>query len=1139
MMSGGGEDVQSRLQALSPSKRALLEQRLLEQRIVAASRNAITPRPERSTAPLSYSQELLWLLSHLFYGGVAYNAPAAFRLSGPLDGDCLERALEALVERHEILRTTYRIVGDQPLQVIADDASVELQRLDLSDRPAEEAEADLQRILYDESQIDLDLVNGPVMRPTLIRLGPDDHVLMIVLHHIATDGYSRAIFFNDLTILYDSILRGDPSPLPPLPIQYADYAVWHRKWLDDGVLDAQLAYWKEKLAGAPSRLDLPTDFPRPPVRSFVGDHASLGIETATREGLRAISRSSDGTLFVGLVAVFAMLLKRYSGQDDVVIGTPFAGRNRTELERMVGYFINPLALRIDLSGDPTFEELVGRTRETTVEAFAHADVPYEMIVRATNPERDLSQTPVFQAMLVLHNPEWLTERPIFQPEGTEASEVRHGKGWSKFDVLIGISERATGLNTTWEYSTELFKPQTVRQMMEHFRTLAGSAAQHPDRRLSKLSMLSEKERTRLLASSPPARSQPERESIKELFEEQVKRTPAATAIAFEGDRLTYAQLNERANKLAWLLRSHGAAPGTFVGVMLEKSLDAVAAVLAVMKAGAAYVPLDPNYPTDRLEFMLEDARPQILLTREELVAGLPATAATTVTVESQAVAGASTGDDPPTVASGDDTAYAIYTSGSTGLPKAAMIANRSLASAFFAYEEAYRLRELRCHAQLASFSFDVFTGDIVRALLVGAKLVLCPLEVVADPAALYTLMVEEGVDAVELVPTTATLLFDYGRREKKPLDFLRLVSIGGEAWRTDKYLSFKQLCGPRTRLINSYGLTEATMDSAWFEPEPDAELTPGRFMPLGRAFANTRVYVLDPDLEPVPTGIPGELCIGGVAVGQGYLNRPDLSAERFVADPFADEPGARLYRTGDLARRLADGTIEFVGRADRQLKIRGFRVEPGEIEAVLERHPGIDAAAVTARQDSSGETRLVAYLVPADDADAPTPDELFELASEHVPVYMIPSAWVTLAAPPLTPNGKIDVDALPEPDWSHGPVAERVAPRTDTERALAEIWGRVLSVDEVGVTDNFFVLGGHSLLAVKLFTQIEARWGIKLPLATLFRGGTIEQLAATIEGEREWGMPPTIVPVRPEGSRPPLFIVGGIDGEVIHYRALV
>jgi amino acid adenylation domain-containing protein len=1091
--------------------------------------------------PLSYSQELLWLLSHVFYGGVAYNSPAALRLQGRLAPDVLERALEALVARHEILRTTYRIVGDQPMQIVADEPAVELRRMDLSALPADERERELQRFLNDESQVAIDLVEGPVIRPTLIRLGPEEHVLMVMLHHIATDGYSRAIFLDDLTALYESIRRGEPSPLPPLPIQYADYAVWHRTWLEQGVLETQLAYWKETLAGAPSRLDLPTDFARPPVRSYVGDHESVGLDQETLDGLRASSRAAGGTLFVGLVSLFAALLQRYSGQDDIVIGTPFAGRTRKELEGMIGYFINPLALRVDLSGDPSFAELLRRTRETTVSAFAHADVPYEMIVRATSPERDLSQTPVFQTMLVLHNPEWLTRRPTFQPEGIVATEVRHGKGWAKFDVLVGMSERTTGLNTTWEYSTELFKPETVRQMMEHFRTLAGSAAASPDRRLSKLPMLGEAERAKLVRAwngSDVAVS--EAASVKEQFEQQAARTPDATAVVFESEELAYGELNRRANRLAWLLReSADVGPGAFVGIMLEKSLDAVVAVLAVMKAGAAYIPLDPNYPADRLEFMLEDSNPQVLVTRPELAETLPARSTALVVDVSSEDVPATRDDDPPTAAGPDDIAYAIYTSGSTGMPKAALIANRSLASAFYAYEQAYRLSELRCHAQLASFSFDVFTGDIVRALLVGAKLVLCPMDTVVDPARLYALMVEQGVDAVELVPATAGLLFEYAEREGKRLDFMRLISIGGEAWRTDRYAAYRRLCGPDTRLINSYGLTEATMDSTWFEPQPDEVLPPGRFMPIGRPFANTRVYILDANMEPVPVGIPGELCIGGVAVGRGYLNLPELTAARFVDDPFADEPGARLYRTGDLARRLADGTIEFVGRADRQLKIRGFRVEPGEVEAVLERHNAVQTAVVVSREDPSGETRLVAYLVPADRAAPPSPDELYGFAGEHVPAHMLPSAWVVLDAPPLTPNGKVDVDALPAPEWGQTTTSEHVAPRTETERALAAIWAAVLGVDDVGVTDNFFVLGGHSLMAVRLFGRIEERFGKKLPLTSLFRGATVEQLADMIDEDRRSDTPPTIVPVRPQGTRPPLFIIGGIDGEVIHYRALV
>ncbi len=649
----------------------------------------------------------------------------------------------------------------------------------------------------------------------------------------------------------------------------------------------------------------------------------------------------DATLFVGLLATFGILLSRYSGQEDIVIGTPFAGRNRTELESMVGYFINPLALRLDLSGDPTFSELLGRARETVLEGFAHADVPYEDVVRATRPQRDLSQTPVFQAMMVLHNPAWQTQRPKFEPEGIRCVEITHEKGWSKFDLLLGMSERTTGLNTTWEYSTELFRPNTIERMMEHFRTLVESAGASPERPISKLSMLSQGERGQMVrAWNTPSAPLPQTESIKELFEAQVAKTPEAPAVSFQGTTISYAELNRRANRVAWMLRERGAAPGDLIGILMEKSLDLLPAVLGVVKSGAAYVPIDPLYPPDRIEFMVSDASPKLLLTQLKHVEVAPLGAEQVVALDAPGALDGFAESDPPQIHNGDDLAYVIYTSGSTGKPKGAMIAHRSLASAFFAYERAYKLRELNAHAQMASFSFDVFTGDMIRSLLVGAKLVLCPIETVVDPAALHALMLEQGIDAAEFVPATAAMLFEWCEREAKTLEHMRIVIVSSEAWRNDKYVFFKSLCGPDTRLINSYGLTEATIDSTWFEPSSEEELLPGRFVPIGRALDNTRVYVLDQNLEPQPIGIPGELCVGGVPVARGYLNRPELTAEKFVPDPFdPDRPDALLYRTGDLARWLPDGAIDFLGRTDRQIKIRGFRIEPGEIEAVLERHP--------------------------------------------------------------------------------------------------------------------------------------------------------------------------------------------------------
>jgi amino acid adenylation domain-containing protein len=1098
-MEADRRSISERLADLTLAERAIMERSLIERRMSVARQNAIPRWEGTGPAPLSYAQELLWLLSQVFDDGVAYNAPGAFRLEGDLDLDLLARSLQALVERHSILRTTYVVRDGTPVQLIADAQPIEINVVDLRDLPPDERNAETQRILKQEARFRFDLVNGPVMRPTVIRLAEEEHVLMLNMHHIATDGYSRTALYRDLTALYEAFAKGLPSPLEPLPIQYVDYAVWQRRWLDGGVADAQLQYWKRKLANAPSRLDLPTDFPRPPIRSWVGDNLSVMLDRPTREALRATAREGNATLFVALLATFGILLSRYSGQDDIVVGTPFAGRTRTELDSMVGYFINPLALRLDLSGDPTFAELVARTRETTLEAFAHADVPYENVVREVNPERDLSQTPVFQAMAVFHNPAWRTARPKFEPEGIRCTEISHEKGWSKFDLLLGMSERSEGLNTTWEYSTELFQRSTIERMSEHFCALVESAGASPELRLSRLSMLSPAERTKVLTSwNAPSSPLPQRESIKELFEEQAAQTPTAPAVWFDGEQLSFDQLNKRANRIAWLLRELGVGPGAFVGILMEKSLDLVPAVLGVLKAGGAYIPLDPLYPAERIEFMVGDAEPRIVLTQLAHLGKFSGESPPRIALDRANVLEGLPEDDPPAAACGDDLAYAIYTSGSTGQPKAAIVANRSLASAYFAWERAYRLRSLSAHAQMASFSFDVFTGDLIRSLLAGAKLVLCPIDTVVDPAALYDLILAQGIDAAEFVPATASLLLEYAEREGKTLEHMQLVVVGSEAWRTDMYARFKQVCGGRTRLINSYGLTEATIDSTWFEASADTELVPGRFVPIGRPLDNTRVYILDSALEPQPIGIPGELCVGGVAVARGYLNRPELTAQRFLPDPFTSESDALLYRTGDLARWLTDGTIDFLGRTDRQIKIRGFRIEPGEIEAMLEQRAEIRAAAVVERLDPRGNPRLIAYLEAK--GHCATAAELREFLAELVPNYMIPSAYVPVERLPLTPNGKVDVDALPEPHWETVSAAEQfVAPHSEMERLITAIWSSLLSVSEIGIHDNFFALGGHSLLAMQVMSRLRSELDVSLPLRAIFDAPTVRQLASEVE----------------------------------------
>ena len=1100
-MSSPGDrpDLDARLAKLSGPQRALLERRLLEQRAATAASTRIPRRETLSPVPLSYSQELLWLLSQLEGQGVAYNAPAAFRLQGSIDPAALQQALDSLVARHEILRTTYDLVDDHPMQVVAASPAVELRLIDLSELPELEREAELSRLLHAESEHPFDLRVGPVLRPFLIRLAPDDHVFFNVMHHIATDGWSRAVLHEDLTELYDAVVEQRAPRLAPLQIQYADYAVWHRKWLDSGVLAQQLDYWKEALRGAPSRLELPTDRARPAVRAYAGDHTSRMLSMGLRQRLEAIGREGGGTLFMALLAAYATLLHRYSGQDDIVIGTPFAGRHRSELESMLGYFINPLALRVDLSGEPTFTELLARARATTLNSFAHADVPYEMVVRATSPERDLSQTPVFQVMMALHNPQWERSRPKFEPGGVIATELVHEKGWAKFDLLLGMSQRPSGLNTTWEYSTELFDDATGARIARHFEKLLESIVENPDRPIGRLPMLLDEERHVILSrwSKAPATFRQDK-LVKDLFEEWVLRTPDADAVVFRGSRLSYRQLDERSNRLANRLRRLGVDRGRLVGVYMSKSLDLVAAVLGVIKAGGAYLPLDPLYPAERIEFMLEDARPALLITSPDELHHFQASDIT-VFSEWAELAGESA-DSPPTVATPDDLAYVIYTSGSTGNPKGAMITNGSLVNAFHAYDEAYRLTdETSCHLQMASFSFDVFTGDLIRSLLSGSKLVLCPLEVVMDPEELHALMLEEAVDCAEFVPAVATLLFEHVEAIGRTLETMRVLVVSSEGWRTDKHEFYARLCGANTRLINAYGLTEATIDSTYFEAE--TPLIPDRFVPIGRPLANSEIYLVDPNLEPVPVGIPGELCIGGAGVALGYLNRPDLTAERFVDNPFGT-PGSRLYKTGDLARWLPDGNVEFLGRADRQLKIRGFRIEPGEVEAVIERHPGVRASAVIPLQRGQGDVRLVAYYEPTGQGNPPAPQELRDVLGAELPAFMVPSAFIRVSPLPLTPNGKLDHNALPRPDALDFAEPDSAPLRTETEFAVANLWREVLDVEAVGGGDNFFSLGGHSLLAARVISRLNSQAGVQLTLRAIFEAPTVTALASLVDEQR-------------------------------------
>ncbi|RMF31802.1 MAG: amino acid adenylation domain-containing protein, partial [Chloroflexi bacterium] len=1089
--------------------------------------------------PVSFAQQRLWFLDQFEPGSPFYNVPTAVRLSGRLDVVALERTLNEIVRRHESLRTTFTALDGEPMQVISPSLTLPLPIVDLRHLPEAEREAEAMRLAQEEARRPFDLSRGPLLRTTLLWLDEEEYLILLTMHHIICDGWSIGVFIGELTTLYTAFTSGQPSPLPELPIQYADFAVWQREWLQGEVLEEQLAYWKQQLGDDPGILELPTDRPRPPIYTNNGAVLSRKLSKRLADALQALSREEGVTLFMTLLAAFQTLLHRYTGQEKISVGTPIANRNRAEIEGLIGFFVNTLVLRTDLSGNPTFRHLLKRVREVTLGAYAHQDLPFEMLVDALQPERDMSHTPLFQVMFILQN------APVQGQElpGLTLSQVETHPGTSTFDLTLSMAEGPDGLEASVEYNTDLFDAATIRRMLDHFQTLLEAIAADPDRPIAELPLLTEAERRQLLVEwNDTATDHPQDLCVHQLFEAQAERTPDAIAVvlpSMDGGpdaRLTYGELNRRANQVAHHLRRLGVGPETVVGICVERSLEMVIGALGVLKAGGAYLPLDPLYPQERLAYMLDDAGVTILLTDSSTLPRLSkmealrdkATRAEAVEATGDEALRAEGGDPhhsslithpsslttltlddwtlfahepttpPESPVAPTNLAYLIYTSGSTGQSKGVMIEHRSLVNAYRGWEASYQLRSVRTHLQMANFAFDVFSGDLVRALCSGGRLVLCPREWLLDPERLYGLMRREGVECAEFVPAVLRHLIQYLDETGERLDFMRLLICGSDSWYVSEYRRFLRFCGPETRLINSFGLTEATIDSCFFEGSA-MDLAGEQVVPIGRPFANVRLYILDDHLQPVPVGVPGELFIGGLGVARGYHNRPELTEEKFIPDPFSDDPNARLYRTGDRARYLPDGNIEFLGRLDYQVKVRGYRIELGEIEATLGRHPAVREAAVVALEVAPGDKRLAAYIVPAGET-VPTAGELRRFLQERLPDYMVPSAYVVMDALPLTPNGKVDRQALPEPQWSRRQLAgEYVAPRTPVEEVLAGIWSQVLGVEEVGVHDNFFELGGHSLLATQLVSRVREAFEIELPLRHVFECPTIATLAERIE----------------------------------------
>ncbi|HWS86509.1 MAG TPA: amino acid adenylation domain-containing protein [Pyrinomonadaceae bacterium] len=1029
--------------------------------------------------PLSFAQQRLWFLNQLEPGNPFYNIPSAARLEGRLDVAALEQTLTEIVRRHEALRTTFASEGGEPVQLINPAEPLTLPVTDLSALPEVEREAEARRLVQEEALRPFDLAASPLLRASLLRLAEEEHIALFTMHHIVSDGWSMGVLIREVASLYEAYTAGQESPLEELSIQYADYAYWQRAWLQGDALERQLDYWREELADAPALLQLPTDRPRPAVQTFNGANQPFILSPQLSEALKELSRREGATLYMTLMAAFQALLHRYTGQGDILVGSPIANRNRGETEALIGFFVNTLVLRGRVVPGESFRGLLRQVRERTLGAYAHQDVPFEKLVEELRPERSLSHSPLFQVMMVWQN----TPREEPGLGGLRLSPVGGESATAKFDLHLAMSEGAGGeVRGVLEYNTDLFDAETVGRMVSHFERLLAAVAADPEQAVGELPLLSHEERSLLLAEwNDTAAAYPSDKSIHRLFEEQAARTPDAVALVFGDVELTYAELNGRANQLAHYLQSLGVGPESLVGVMMERSPEMVLSLLGVLKAGGAYVPFEPTQPSKRLAAMAEDARPSVLLTQESLRAHVPAGVEGVVCLDAEWAEVERQGAHNPTggvVA--DNCAYVIYTSGSTGRPKGVAITHRS-AVAFIAWAaETFPAEDFAGVLASTSISFDLSVFELFATLARGGRVIL-----VENALQLASAGAAEGVTLINTVPSAMAELVRMGAVPES----VRVVNLAGEALKNQLAQGVYEQTAVE-RVYNLYGPSEDTTYSTYTLVERGARREPT----IGRPVSNTRAYVLDRYMQPVPVGVAGELHVGGAGLARGYLNRPNTTAEKFIPDPFSQEPGARLYRTGDLARFLPDGDIEFLGRVDFQIKLRGFRIELGEIEAALASHPAVREAVAVVREDG-GDKRLVAYLV----ADAPAPAaELRQYLRERVPDYMVPSAFVLLEGMPLNANGKVDRKALPAPGVEMMGRAY-TAPRTPVEEELAGIWAEVLRVERVGVEDNFFELGGHSLMATQIVSRVRKALGVDLPLRMLFESPTVEGLARHVE----------------------------------------
>ncbi len=1070
-------------QKLISNKKKLLQFLKGLQDISSSGYQPIRAVPRDHPLPLSYGQERLLFLEQLSHHSDFYILGGRWRLEGVVDRSALQKSLDTIVERHEVLRTTFRIEKGEPNQIIGGPSPVSISFKDLAHYPDEDRHEEMQHLTLEESRKPFDLFRGPVFRAQLIRLDVITHILVLSMHHIVSDGWSLDVLFNELGSLYKAYAKGEAAPLNPLPIQYADFSVWQRRQIEGEKLAALLSYWRRKLSHLP-KTELPTDRPRPPVQTNNGASRSLYLSPDVRQALKQLSLKQEATLFMVLFAAFNVLVRKYTGQEDIVVGTPIANRTHPELEALVGFFVNTLVFRTDFGGDPTFIELIARVREVALNAYQHQDLPFERLVEELQPGRDMSRSPLFQVLFSLQN----SVMADLQLENLTLSQYRVKVQSTRFDLEAHIWDLPEGLRLSMIYNSDLFDSSTIQQMLAHFKLLLEEIARDPRRRISQLPLLNHGQRHKIITHwNQTTTEYPRDKTIHALFEEQVVLTPDAVAVVCGKKRLTYRELNKRANQLAQSLSAHGVQTESMVAICFERNLDMIVSLLGILKAGGAYVPLDPDYPGQRLALMLADTGASMLLIQDSLKDHIPEYAGKMICLDSQweAISQYPTCNPKP-IASAENLAYVMYTSGSTGQPKGTLIPHMGVVR-LVKGTDYVTLGPREVIMQFAPISFDASTFEIWGSLLNGGKLVIFPAGM-PSLAQLGGFIHKEGITTLWL---TAALFHQMVDECIDELLQVPQILAGGETLSVKHVQQIVARFGDH-KLINGYGPTESTTFTTCHGMTTESRI--GQTVPIGKPIANTQVYILDDAYQAVPIGVQGDLYIGGDGLARGYLNRPGLTAERFIPNPLGYESGARLYRTGDQARYLQDGSLEFMGRTDHQVKIRGFRVELGEIETVLGEHPDVKAGVVICREDVPGEKRLSAYIIANNDS-VPVISEVRRFLTQRLPADMVPPAFVVLSAFPLTPNGKIDRAALPKPDTIAASGAARVLPETPAEQKIAAIWRDILHLDYVGIHDNFFDLGGHSLLVMRLHGMLCDTFGCQLSVVQLFEYPTVHTQA--------------------------------------------